>query len=112
MLTVCFCIFYLQIRSDREYDRKIQYYLSGPGVDRSPLGIFSIDQSTGYVKIHAILDREEIATYNVSVVMNKGCVTIIIQIYSVNLSNMNRVKVLHPFLVANGHCKIHRWDDS
>lgn len=55
-----------RIRSDKEYDRKILYYLSGPGVDQSPLGRFSIDHNTGFVKIHAILDREEIAMYNLT----------------------------------------------
>lgn len=54
-----------QIRSDKENYTKISYSLSGPGVDKPPLNVFSVDPNTGYVKIHSILDREEISEYNV-----------------------------------------------
>ncbi|KAG7525885.1 desmoglein-2-like [Solea senegalensis] len=52
-----------RIRSDKEYDRAIFYYISGPGVDQPPIGVFSINQNSGYVKIHSILDREERSFY-------------------------------------------------
>uniref|UniRef100_A0A7N6FC22 Cadherin domain-containing protein n=1 Tax=Anabas testudineus TaxID=64144 RepID=A0A7N6FC22_ANATE len=55
-----------RIRSDKETSQSITYFLRGPGVDQAPTGRFSIDRETGFVKIHAILDREEIATYHVS----------------------------------------------
>uniref|UniRef100_A0A7N5ZWY6 Cadherin domain-containing protein n=1 Tax=Anabas testudineus TaxID=64144 RepID=A0A7N5ZWY6_ANATE len=53
-----------RIRSDKETSQSITYFLRGPGVDQAPTGRFSIDRETGFVKIHAILDREEIATYH------------------------------------------------
>ncbi|KAF0046915.1 hypothetical protein F2P81_000548 [Scophthalmus maximus] len=56
--------FIARIRSDKDYDRKVTYELTGPGVDESPLNVFSVDPITGYVKIHAILDREKIAFYH------------------------------------------------
>lgn len=58
-------MFIFQIRSDKENYTKIIYSLSGPGVDQPPLNVFSVDPNTGYVKIHSILDREEISEYKV-----------------------------------------------
>ncbi|KAM6919718.1 desmoglein-2-like protein isoform 2-T2 [Lycodopsis pacificus] len=53
-----------KIRSDKANYTKILYYLTGPGVDQSPQGIFRIDENTGFVKIYSILDREQIPFYN------------------------------------------------
>lgn len=61
----CVCVFVFQIRSDKENYTKIIYSLTGPGVDQPPLGIFRINSETGFVKITAILDREEIPAYRV-----------------------------------------------
>lgn len=58
-------MFIFQIRSDKENYTKIIYSLSGPGVDQPPFNVFSVDPNTGYVKIHSILDREEISEYYV-----------------------------------------------
>uniref|UniRef100_A0A8C6L1T1 Desmoglein-2-like n=1 Tax=Nothobranchius furzeri TaxID=105023 RepID=A0A8C6L1T1_NOTFU len=55
--------FLAKIRSDKENFTKIIYAIQGPGVDQDPTGIFSIDKDTGFVKVHAILDREERARY-------------------------------------------------
>ncbi|KAK1879195.1 Desmoglein-2 [Dissostichus eleginoides] len=48
-----------RIRSDKENYTRIMYYLSGPGVDQPPVGVFGVDRNTGFVKIFSILDREE-----------------------------------------------------
>ncbi|XP_068594074.1 desmoglein-2-like protein [Cebidichthys violaceus] len=53
-----------KIHSDKANYTKILYYLSGPGVDQSPQGVFRIDENTGFVKIYSILDREKIPFYN------------------------------------------------
>ncbi|XP_041659024.1 desmoglein-2-like [Cheilinus undulatus] len=53
-----------RIRSDKENYTKILYYLTGPGVDQPPVGVFQVERETGYVKIFSILDREEIAFYH------------------------------------------------
>lgn len=55
----------LQIRSDKEGSQEIFYSLTGPGVDQDPKGRFSVNQNNGFVKVHSILDREEIAQYHV-----------------------------------------------
>lgn len=52
-----------RIRSDKENDRDIFYYLSGPGADEPPEGVFKVDKKTGHVQVLAILDREEIPFY-------------------------------------------------
>lgn len=57
--------FAFQIRSDKENYTKISYSLSGPGVDEPPLNVFSVDPNSGFVKIHSVLDREEVSHYNV-----------------------------------------------
>ncbi|XP_068426278.1 desmoglein-2-like protein [Clinocottus analis] len=53
-----------KIRSDKVNYTRVFYYLSGPGVDQPPEGIFGIDRNTGLVKIFAILDRETIPVYH------------------------------------------------
>ncbi|XP_054623900.1 desmoglein-2-like protein [Dunckerocampus dactyliophorus] len=53
-----------RIRSDKENFTKIIYSLSGPGVDMPPVNRFWIDPATGSVKVNTILDREEIAFYD------------------------------------------------
>ncbi|PWA25246.1 hypothetical protein CCH79_00005344, partial [Gambusia affinis] len=55
--------FIAKIRSDKEGSQEIFYSLTGPGVDQDPKGRFSVNQNTGLVKVHSILDREEIAQY-------------------------------------------------
>lgn len=55
--------FIAKIRSDKGDDRKITYSLTGPGVDQDPIGRFAVDRDTGFVKVFTILDREEIAKY-------------------------------------------------
>ncbi|XP_061588342.1 desmoglein-2-like protein [Cololabis saira] len=55
--------FIAKIRSDKENNRTIHYYLTGPGADQHPVGRFTVDRVTGFVRVHAILDREEIALY-------------------------------------------------
>ncbi|XP_041849024.1 desmoglein-2-like isoform X2 [Melanotaenia boesemani] len=52
-----------KIRSDKENFTSIMYSITGPGVDEPPFGRFSVDQRTGYVKVHTILDREDIPVY-------------------------------------------------
>ncbi|XP_015242390.1 PREDICTED: desmoglein-2-like isoform X1 [Cyprinodon variegatus] len=58
--------FVARIRSDKETNKKIFYYLSGPGADQDPVGRFTVNRDTGYIKVHSILDREEIAQYNLT----------------------------------------------
>lgn len=58
-------MFVLQIRSDKENSTLIKYYLSGPGVDKTPENVFGVDINTGFVRVNTILDREKISFYQV-----------------------------------------------
>lgn len=58
-------VFVLQIRSDKENFTTILYSLRGPGADEPPIRVFGVDQRTGFLKAYKILDREEIAFYDV-----------------------------------------------
>ncbi|XP_068504748.1 desmoglein-2-like protein isoform X2 [Syngnathus scovelli] len=53
-----------RIRSDKENFTTILYSLSGPGCDEPPLGVFGVDQRSGFLKAYKVLDREEIAFYD------------------------------------------------
>ncbi|XP_077414827.1 desmoglein-2-like protein [Vanacampus margaritifer] len=53
-----------RIRSDKENFTTILYSLRGPGADEPPFGIFGVEQITGFLKAYKVLDREEIAFYD------------------------------------------------
>ncbi|XP_045907501.1 desmoglein-2 isoform X1 [Micropterus dolomieu] len=53
-----------KIHSDKSNFTKITYFITGPGVDLPPEGVFDIDRDTGFVKIYSKLDREKIPVYN------------------------------------------------
>lgn len=56
-----------QIRSDKDGDLKnVKYSLKGIGVDQPPFYLFVVDPENGNVRVTQILDREQIAQYNVS----------------------------------------------
>lgn len=52
------------VDSDRPEGSKFR--LTGKGVDQEPKGIFRINENTGSVSVTRTLDRETIATYQVS----------------------------------------------
>lgn len=60
MLYLC-----LQIRSDAQSTKDIVYSLEGVGADKYPFHVFSVGHTNGYIRVHRILDREEIAIYEV-----------------------------------------------
>ncbi|XP_063087876.1 desmoglein-4 isoform X2 [Cavia porcellus] len=47
-----------RIRSDCEASQKITYRISGPGIDRPPYGVFTINSRTGEINITSVVDRE------------------------------------------------------
>ncbi|XP_006860165.1 PREDICTED: cadherin-15 [Chrysochloris asiatica] len=49
----------VQIKSDKQPLGGVIYSIQGPGVDKEPQGIFSIDKFTGKVFLNAMLDREK-----------------------------------------------------
>ncbi|XP_061694431.1 desmoglein-2-like protein [Syngnathoides biaculeatus] len=53
-----------RIRSDKENFTRILYSLSGPGADEPPVRVFGVDPITGLLKAYKVLDREEIAFYD------------------------------------------------
>lgn len=59
-----FCFSDQVVDSDRPEGSKFR--LTGKGVDQEPKGIFRINENTGSVSVTQTLDRETIATYQVS----------------------------------------------
>ena len=39
--------------------RKHKFKISGMGVDKDPMGLFSIEETTGMVYVHEPIDREQ-----------------------------------------------------
>ena len=60
------CVSFVQIRSDKEEEEKVEYSLGGHGADKPPFNLFLVNPVNGFVRITGILDREERAEYNVS----------------------------------------------
>ncbi|XP_071342908.1 uncharacterized protein [Trachinotus anak] len=58
--------FIAKIRSDKDEEVKVEYYLSGPGVDKPPYNLFVVDHATGFVRITDILDREKYPSFNLT----------------------------------------------
>ncbi|XP_041047083.1 B-cadherin [Carcharodon carcharias] len=52
-----------KIESSLKKEIKIYYYISGPGTNEPPKGVFSIDKHSGAVRVHQPLDREQIPSY-------------------------------------------------
>ncbi|XP_077472123.1 desmoglein-2-like protein isoform X2 [Stigmatopora argus] len=53
-----------KIRSDKENHARILYSLKGPGADEPPFQVFGVDTTTGNLKAYKVLDREQIAFYD------------------------------------------------
>lgn len=64
-------MFSYQIRSDKDQNAKVEYYLSGPGADQPPFNLFVVDHDTGFVRITDKVDREKYPHFNVSLSLNK-----------------------------------------
>ncbi|XP_066875876.1 zinc finger protein 90 homolog isoform X1 [Kogia breviceps] len=52
-----------QLKSNKDRGTKIFYSITGPGADRPPEGIFTIEKETGWLLLNKPLDREKIAEY-------------------------------------------------
>lgn len=55
-----------QIRSDKDRQAKVEYYITGPGANKPPINLFVVDHDTGFVRITDIVDREKYPFFNVS----------------------------------------------
>lgn len=63
----CLCSVFVQIKSNRDKETKVFYSITGQGADRPPVGVFIIERESGWLKVTEPLDRENIATYTVSI---------------------------------------------
>lgn len=59
-------MFCCQIRSDKDQEAKVEYFLTGPGANKPPVNLFIVDSNTGFVRITDIVDREKYPFFNVS----------------------------------------------
>ncbi|CAO2577388.1 Cdh4 [Lemmus lemmus] len=57
----------VRIRSDKDNDIPIRYSITGVGADQPPMEVFSIDSMSGRMYVTRPMDREERASYHVSI---------------------------------------------
>lgn len=62
-----------QIRSDKDNDIPIRYSVTGVGADQPPMEVFSIDSMSGRMYVTRPMDREERASYHVSICHPRLC---------------------------------------
>uniref|UniRef100_A0AAZ3RK43 Cadherin domain-containing protein n=1 Tax=Oncorhynchus tshawytscha TaxID=74940 RepID=A0AAZ3RK43_ONCTS len=55
-----------KIRSDKDKEAKVEYYLAGKGADKPPFNLFRVNPENGFVRITDILDREKCPMYNLT----------------------------------------------
>lgn len=60
-------LFCVQIKSNRDKETMVYYSITGQGADRPPVGVFTIERESGWLKVTEPLDREHIANYTVSI---------------------------------------------
>nr|XP_020030899.1 cadherin-1 isoform X3 [Castor canadensis] len=53
----------VQIKSNRDKETKVFYSITGQGADKPPVGVFTIERETGWLRVTEPLDRESIAKY-------------------------------------------------
>ncbi|XP_075621569.1 cadherin-1-like [Balearica regulorum gibbericeps] len=53
----------VQIKSNKDKETKVFYSITGQGADTPPVGVFTIERETGWLKVTKPLDREEIDRY-------------------------------------------------
>uniref|UniRef100_A0A8C9Z9J3 Cadherin domain-containing protein n=1 Tax=Sander lucioperca TaxID=283035 RepID=A0A8C9Z9J3_SANLU len=63
---------FVQIRSTAHSVNKIFYSITGPGADQPPVGLFTMDRSTGNLYLTQPLDREEKDSYMVTHAVAEG----------------------------------------
>ncbi|XP_056381932.1 cadherin-1 isoform X2 [Hyla sarda] len=57
----------IQIKSSRADEMTVLYSITGQGADSPPVGLFTMERSSGWLAVTKPLDREEIASYNIFV---------------------------------------------
>ncbi|KAM3619190.1 uncharacterized protein V6R79_004353 [Siganus canaliculatus] len=55
-----------KIRSDKDEDVKVQYFLTGSGADQEPYNLFQVDHDTGFVRITGMVDREQYPSFSLT----------------------------------------------
>ncbi|XP_063801991.1 cadherin-1-like [Pseudophryne corroboree] len=53
----------MQVKSSKDKEVTVYYAITGQGADTPPVGLFTIDRTTGWLSVTAPLDRENIANY-------------------------------------------------
>ncbi|RXN02782.1 cadherin 26 [Labeo rohita] len=54
-----------QLYNEKKLDSNVIFSIKGDGVTENPIGLFSIDENTGYVYVHKPIDREQYPLFHV-----------------------------------------------
>ncbi|XP_072452164.1 B-cadherin isoform X2 [Chiloscyllium punctatum] len=60
--------FVIQIKSSRQKEIALQYFIIGPGADEPPRGLFTIKSDDGSISVHSPLDREQKDSYKLTAI--------------------------------------------
>ncbi|XP_036377128.1 desmoglein-2-like [Megalops cyprinoides] len=58
-----------RVRSDKDVMEKMLYTLTGPGADQPPMNLFIVNETTGFVRLNDILDREKTPNFTLSAIV-------------------------------------------
>ncbi|XP_070303756.1 desmoglein-2.1 isoform X2 [Salvelinus sp. IW2-2015] len=94
-----------KIRSDKDKEAKVEYYLAGKGADKPPFNLFIVNPENGFVRITGILDREKCPMYNLTGVARYRNGTLAeanipLQIHVVDLNDNSPYFELHSGSIA------------
>ncbi|XP_073679074.1 cadherin-like protein 26 [Garra rufa] len=54
-----------QMYNEKKLDNTVKFHISGDGVTKEPIGLFSIDENSGIVYVHQPIDRERYPIFHV-----------------------------------------------
>ncbi|XP_060694017.1 B-cadherin isoform X2 [Hemiscyllium ocellatum] len=60
--------FVIQIKSSRQKEIALRYFIKGPGADEPPRGLFTIKSDDGSISVHSPLDREQKDSYKLTAI--------------------------------------------
>lgn len=108
MLNTCHRLDYFlhQIQSNKNKETTVFYSITGQGADTPPVGVFTIERESGWLKVTRPLDREDMDRYVVS-----PCALFTIK-FQVLLSAVGAGCWQHPVLGCCSSCGWEEWEKT